>query len=419
MKRLLAKEKKRLMSASFFDAYDDIIEHRHTHYWFKGGRGSTKSSFISIMIIKGIMEEARANAVVLRKVGVNIKDSVFAQLEWAIAALGVEDRWEVKRSPLELSHTRKDGTQGKILFRGADNPVKIKSIKFKEGYCSFVWFEEADEFRGMEEIRLINQSLLRGGEVFRVFYSYNPPKSQRSWINSEILNERDDRLIHHSDYTGVGDRGWLGEQFYIEAEHLREVNPDAYRNEYLGEATGTGGEVFTNLTIREIEDGEIEAFDRIARGIDWGYASDPFHYTVNHYDRTRRRLYIFYEIHKVKLSNRKAAELIRYENKGNGLIICDSAEPKSIAEMSGLGLKVAGAKKGPDSVDYGIKWLQDLEEIVIDQRRCPKTAEEFLNYEMESDGKGGYKAEFSGRNNHSIDAVRYSREGDMRSSRVV
>lgn len=403
-----------LIAPSFYEVHQALKQQKYTHYWLNGGRGSTKSSFVSIEIILGIMSDPKANCVAMRKVGVNLKDSVFEQLQWAISVLGVERYWNTKHSPLELTYTP---TGGKILFRGADNPKKIKSTKFRQGYCKYIWYEEVDEFAGMEEIRTINQSLLRGGESFCVFYSYNPPKSQRNWVNKEILEKQNDKLVHHSTYLQVP-KHWLGEQFFIEAEHLKSVNEDAYKHEYLGEVTGTGGEVFRNLTIRVISDEEIKSFDKIARGLDWGYATDPFHYTVNHYDKTRRRLYIFYEIQLVNLSNRKAAEMIKQENKSNALIVCDSAEPKSIAEVSEYGLRVIGARKGPDSVEYGIKWLQDLEEIVIDPIRCPNTAKEFQGYELEKDNNGGFKAKFPDKNNHSIDAVRYSRESDMRNVRV-
>lgn len=258
---------------------------------------------------------------------------------------------------------------------------------------------------------------MRGGESFCVFYSYNPPKSQRNWVNTEVLLPQETRVVHHSTYLTVPKK-WLGVQFFLDAEHLEKTKPDNYRHEYLGEVTGTGGAVFTNLVIRPIVDEEIERFDNISRGLDWGYASDPLHYTVNHYDSTRRRLYIFYEIQLKSLSNRRAAEMIKAENKNNGLITCDSAEPKSIAEISDYGLRVIGARKGPDSVEYGIKWLQDLEEIIIDPVRCPHTAQEFNEYELESDGNDGFKAKFPDKNNHSIDAVRYSRESDMKNVRV-
>lgn len=379
-----------------------------------GGRGSTKSSFVSIEIILGMMKDKNANGVALRKVGVNLKDSVYEQLQWAIKVLGVDNYWQSKLSPLELVYIP---TGQRIVFRGADKPKKIKSTKFRDGYCKYIWYEEVDEFGGMEEIRTINQSLMRGGESFCVFYSYNPPKSQRNWINKEVLEDDSSRVVHHSTYLTVP-KEWLGEQFIREAEHLKKTKPDIYDHEYMGLVTGTGGEVSRNITIRTISDDEIGQFDHISRGIDWGYASDPFHYTVNHYDKTRSRLYIFYEIQLVGLSNEKAAKIVKAENKNNSLVICDSAEPKSIAEFNNHGIKVVGAKKGPDSVEYGIKWLQDLEEIIIDKTRCPNTAREFLNYELEPDGNDGFKAHYPDKDNHSIDAVRYSRENDMRNVRV-
>ncbi|WP_312047754.1 PBSX family phage terminase large subunit [Anaerotignum sp.] len=403
-----------VIAPSFYEVHQYLKLQKYTHYWLNGGRGSTKSSFASVEIILGVMKDPQANCVALRKVGLNLKDSVYEQLEWAIKVLGVENYWQSKLSPLELIYIP---TGQRIIFRGADKPKKIKSTKFRHGYCKYIWYEEVDEFAGMEEIRTINQSLMRGGESFCVFYSYNPPKSQRNWVNKEILEKKDDKFVHHSTYLQVPEH-WLGKQFFIEAEHLKSVNEDAYKHEYLGEVTGTGGEVFHNLTIREISNEEIKHFDRIARGLDWGYATDPFHYTVNHYDKTRRRLYIFREIQLVNLSNRKAAELVKQENKSNALIVCDSAEPKSIAEVSEYGLRVIGAKKGPDSVEYGIKWLQDLEEIIIDPVRCPNTAREFNSYELEKDNNGGFKAKFPDKDNHSIDAVRYSREMDMRNVRV-
>ena len=408
---------KELIAPSFYEIHQDLKEKKHTHYWLKGGRGSTKSSFISIEIVLGMMKDRNANAVVLRKVGQTLQGSVYEQLQWAVQVLGVEAFWQSKINPLEMKYTA-EGKENKIVFRGADKPKKIKSTKFRKGYCKYVWYEEVDEFGGMEEIRNINQSLLRGGEDFCVFYSYNPPKSQRNWVNEEILQQREDRLVHHSTYLTVP-KQWLGEPFFIEAQHLQKVKPDSYRHEYLGEVIGTGGEVFTNITIKEITEEEMIRFDHIARGIDWGYAADPFHYTVNHYDKTRKRLYIFYEIQKLNLSNKKAAEMIKAENKNNAMIVCDSAEPKSIAEMYEYGLKVMGAKKGADSVDYGIKWLQDLEEIVIDPKRCPNTAREFMEYEIERDGNGNLKGKFPDKNNHSIDAVRYSREYDMKHVRVM
>jgi PBSX family phage terminase large subunit len=398
-----------LIAPAFFQAHSDICNQKYTHYWFKGGRGSCKSSFISIEIILGMMTDPNANAVALRKIGNNLKDSVFEQLLWAIDMLGVSDYWEERQTPPKLSLKN---TGQKIIFRGADNPSKIKSTKFKKGYAKFIWFEEADEFYGMEEIRNINQSLMRGGNNFVIFYSYNPPRSISSWVNTESIKNRPDKKVYESTYLDVPE-DWLGNQFFTEAEYLKNSDYDSYKHEYLGVPTGNGGEVFKNIIIRKISEDEIKSFEHLSRGLDWGYANDSLHYTVNNFDRKKRRLFIFYEIHAVGLSNRSAAELIKAENKDNGVIICDSAEPKSIAELNYEGLNAIGAKKGKGSIDYGIKWLQGMDEIIIDSQRCPYTAKEFLEYELEKDDYGGFRAFYPDKNNHSIDAVRYSRQFDM------
>ena len=402
-----------VIAPTFSSVHADIKRHGHTHYWLKGGRGSTKSSFISAEILICMMRDAAqgiySNAIVFRRYGVTVRESVYEQLIWAINALGVSDLWQTGVSPMQLTYLP---TGQKIIFRGVDDATKVKSVKVGKGYIKYAWFEEVNEFEGPEKIRSINQSVLRGGTDFFVFYSFNPPKSARSWVNQYVLIERPDTLVHHSTYLGVP-AAWLGEQFIIEAEHLKQVKPEAYRHEYLGEVTGTGGEIFDNVTIRKITDEEINHFDNLRRGIDWGYAADPFAYNACHYDKTRRRLYLYFEIHKVRLSNRAAAELVAKE-AGTARITCDSAEPKSIDEVRGYGLRVGGAKKGPDSVEYGIKWLQDLEEIIIDPERCPETAREFGSYELDRDRDGNFKAGFPDHDNHHSDAVRYACEEDMR-----
>lgn len=393
-----------VIAPSFYDVHWDVQDGGHTHYWLSGGRGSTKSSFVAAEIILGMMQNPDANAVVLRKVKDTLRESVMEQLAWAIEALGVEDYWEIPEAKLVITYKP---TGQEIRFRGADKPKKIKSMKFARGYCKFLWFEECDEFTGMEEIRMINQSLMRGGPQYTVFYSYNPPKSANNWVNAEKVLTRDDRLTHHSTYLSVP-ADWLGEQFIIEAEHLKSTKPSAYEHEYMGEVTGTGGEVFNNVQVRRISDEEISDFYQIYRGLDFGYAIDALAYTVMHYDRKHKRLYIYHELYKVGLSNRGAFEHIQQENRNNDTVIADSAEPKSISELRQYGLKMRAVKKGPDSIEYGIKFLQDLEAIIIDDVRCPETAREFLTYELDKDANGNWKAGYPDRNNHSIDSCRYA-----------
>jgi phage terminase large subunit len=216
--------------------------------------------------------------------------------------------------------------------------------------------------------------------------------------------------VHHSTYLDVPPE-WLGERFLADAEHLKKTNETAYRHEYLGEEVGTGLEVFNNVELRIITQDEIAVFDRIRQGLDFGYAVDPLAFERMHYDRTRRRLYIFVEISGLNLFNRQFWEKAQQYN--DVWTIADSAEPKSIAELKSWGMKIKGAKKGPGSVEFGIKFLQDLEQIIIDPVRCPLAAKEFINYSLEMDRNGNIKSQFPDKDNHSIDACRYGLSEDM------
>ena len=359
------------------------------------------------------MNDENANAVVLRKIGQYLKDSVFEQLLWAIDKLGASDLWEAKVTVPELIYKP---TGQKILFRGADKPRKLKSTKVAKGYIKYVWYEECDEFSGQEEIDNINQSLLRGGDIFFCFYSFNPPKDANSWVNVMCTDARQDRLTHRSDYRAVPPE-WLGPQFIAEAEYLKTKNPTRYENEYLGIATGTGAEIFTNITVRQITDEEIEAAERICRGIDWGYGADPFVYICLIYDKRARRVMIYHEYYKFGARFDDIADEIRTENKTSAMLIAESAEPRSNDELRSRGVRLTPAKKGSGSVEFGIRWLQNLNEIVIDPVRCPNARREFCGYRFESDGNGGYRGGFPDKENHTIDAARYALEDD--SSRKI
>lgn len=383
----------------------DIQEHRHTEYVFPGGRGSTKSSFVSLQIIDLLMRNDQMHAVVMRQVADTLRGSVYQQILWAIEALDLTDKFHATVSPMEI--TRKSTGQ-KIYFRGADDPGKIKSIKVPFGYIGILWLEELDQFVGPESVRKIEQSVIRGGDIAYIFKSFNPPKTASNWANKYIKIPKETRFVTESTYKDVPGK-WLGKTFLDEAEFLKETNPDAYENEYLGVANGSGGSVFDNVVIREITDEEIAQFDRIYNGVDWGWYPDPYHFTRCHYDAARLILYIFTEYRCNKQSNRQTADkLIELGITGNDLITCDSAENKSIGDYKTYGLLAREAIKGPGSVDYSMKWLQSLRMIVIDNVRCPKTAEEFLEYEYERDKEGNIISGYPDKNNHAIDSVRYA-----------
>ena len=399
-----------LIAPQFYDIHWDIIEGKHTHYKLYGGRGSTKSSFISIEIIMGMMQDPDANAACFRRVGNTLQESVYEQLLWAIDALGVSHLWKPSLSPLRITYLP---TGQRIVFRGCDDPKKSKSIKLRRGYFKYIWYEERAEFEGDEDERTINQSLMRGGDHYVVFYSWNPPKSLNSWVNQDVLTVRDDTLCNHSTYLTVP-REWLGEQFFIEANELKKRKIMAYRHEYLGEAIGTGGKVFDNVILREIKPEEIAIFDKIRQGLDFGFAADPLAFLRMHYNKKQHRLYIYREIYQVNLKNREAVSKIKKINPENKIITADSEEPRSIATFNEMGLRLIGAKKGPGSVDFGMDYLSnEIDEIIIDPVTCPNAAREFSTYELERDKNGNFKGGYPDKDNHTIDACRYGLEDDM------
>lgn len=404
-----------LIAPSFDEVFFDVEQHLHTFYLLAGGRGSAKSSFVGgIRIPVSVMEDPNIHAVVIRKVGNTIKNSVLPQIVWGLEQLGVLDKFRVKLSPPEITYKK---TGQKILFFGLDDPAKVKSIKLPFGYVGIVWFEELDQFSGMEEIRNVLQSLLRGGPSYQVFGTYNPPKSRNNWVNEEILVDDPDRLVHHSTYLTVPE-DWLGPQFLAEAEKLKAKNERAYRHEYLGEVTGTGGAVFENVEDMAMSNELVGNFDRLYYGLDFGFAVDPLAYVAMYYDAKREDLYIFDEIYQQKLTNSQAAKSIKLRAK-DSRILADAAEPKSIAEMAGFGLRISGARKGPDSIDFGMRWLQNRAHIYIDKRRCPNTYKEFVAYEYERNKDGQFISAYPDANNHSIDAVRYGLSEIMNRDKIV
>lgn len=392
----------------------DVFVHGHTHYDLSGGRGSLKSSFVSIIVPLLVVSNPNAHALVLRKVANTIRDSVYAQYMWAIGELGMASYWEAKVSPMELIYKP---TGQKIMFRGADDPMKIKSIKVPFGYIAITHFEEKDQFAGRSEIRSILQSTMRGGSLFWNFESYNPPISRDNWANKDSAEKRPDRLTHKSTYLDAP-KNWLGEQFISEAEHLKENDERAYQHEYLGIAVGTGGNVFDNLISRTITDAEIRSFDRIYQGVDWGWYPDPFAFIRLHYDKARETIYLIDEIYENKLSNEASGAKIKEKGYTDTYVTCDSAEHKSTADYRAMGIPAKDAVKGPGSVEYGMKWLQ-RRKIVIDPARTPHAYKEFTNYEYERSKDGDVISGYPDKDNHLIDATRYALERVFRQMGVT
>jgi len=403
---------------SFYDAwriYDDL---KITNVFEKGGRGSSKSTTISCKMVMNRMTTL-THGLCCRKFKNTLRKSVRNQIIWSIYHLEVQSSWywsDTESGDMTITY-KPTGT--KIFFEGADGE-KIKGWKTPKMPTVDIWFEEITEFKTEEELSSIKLSIMReilsDGYKYTFFHSYNPPKRKHNWINKtcESVIIPPNTYIHHSTFL---DNPFLPQQWIDEAEHIKSSNKRRYNWEYLGEPIGSGVVPFDNLTFRTITDAEFNSFDNIRQGSDWGYAVDPLAFVRWHYDKTRRIIYGMNEIYGIKISNREFNDKLKLNSYNNTMTVADSAEPKSISEMNSYGSRFIGAKKGQGSVEFGEKWLDDLEEIIIDPQRTPNIAREFESIDYMVDKDGNIKSKLEDKDNHTIDATRYCFENDMKTTK--
>ena len=411
------------IAPAYIPLHDDIIRGDHSIYHLPGGRGSAKSSFVSLEIVDGMMKDPAANAVVFRRTAATLRDSCYSQIAWAIDELGASSLWRGNVSPMQYTYLP---TGQQIIFRGVDDAGKLKSLKPRRGYFRFIWFEEFSEMQGANTVRNVMQSVMRGADDFICFNTFNPPISLNNWANKHILLPDDRATVFKTTYEMIPPE-WLGSAFIAEAERLREINESAYRHEYLGEAIGTGGEVFPNLQAREITDAEIDQLQYIYSGCDFGFAQDPMAYIRAAYDEKHDTIYLIDEIYRKHMSNKQLADEIKrrgYDSTGRyshyvspmmgftsseipATVICDCAEPKSIADLQNEGIKAIACRKFAGCVQYRIKWLQQRR-IIIDPKRTPNAWREFSSYEYEVSKDGEILSDLPDRDNHTIDSLAYA-----------
>ena len=402
-----------IINKNFYEFWKTINSDRYLFHVLKGGRASAKSTHIAIWLVLALMKYP-VTCLCIRKVGNTLAESVFEQLKEAIDILNVGHVWKIQKSPLQLIYIPRGN---KFIFRGADDPSKIKSIKMSKYPIAFVWFEELAEFKTEDEVSTIVNSVLRAelppGLSYKVIYSYNPPKRKQSWVNKKFETQfiSDNTYVHHSTYL---DNPHISKAFIEEANEVKKKNEFKYRWEYLGEPIGSGVVPFSNLEFRTITDEEIKSFDNIRQGNDFGYATDPMAFVRLHYDNKKRIIYFIDEIYGVKMSIRELASKIKAKKYDDYPITCDSAEPRSIAELKEYGIQALRAKKGPGSIEFGENWLDDLEAIVIDNKRTPNIAKEYENIDYQTDKDGNIRPKLEDKDNHSIDATRYALESDMK-----
>lgn len=419
---MMVKKLSELFSAAFHSVWKASLNSSILNVVCKGGRGSGKSSDIAHIITQFLMRYP-VNAVGIRYVDNTLEQSVYEQMKWAIEQQGVSYLFKFNKSPLRITYIPRGNY---MIFRGAQNPERIKSLKDSKFPFAIGWIEELAEFKTEDEVTTITNSLLRGdlgdGLFYKFFYSYNPPKRKQSWVNKKYESsfQAENTFVHQSTYL---DNPYISKEFISEANATKERNERRYEWEYLGRAIGSGVVPFDNLKIEAgaITDEMVANFENIRNAVDFGYATDPLAFVRWHYDKKKNGIFAIDELYGQKISNRELAKWLIKKGYQSDLIYADSAEPKSIAELQNEhGIRrIKGVKKGPDSVEYGEEWLDDLDFICIDPKRTPNIAKEFENIDYQTDRDGNPKPRLEDKDNHTIDATRYALSDDMRNMKAT
>lgn len=402
--------------------YGTFWRYRGRYRAVKGSRRSKKSKTMALWSIYHIMKHTDSNMLVVRKTYRTLKDSCFTELKWAIKRLHVEHLWHVKESPLEMTYIP---TGQKIYFRGLDDELKITSIAVEVGVLCWMWIEEAYEITKEEAFDTLVESILGDCPEHlwkQVTLTFNP-WSDRTWIKARFFDTPDpDVLAMTTNYTC---NEWLSESDRKEFERMREKNPRRYRVAGLGDWGVVDGLVYENwkeeaFTLISKKDYEelpenkrpqspvfVDSVDS-AFGLDYGYTNDPTAFFCGFLALSERKLYVWDEMYEKGLSNKAIYNEISRMGYSKERITADSAEPKSNDELRGFGLRVQGAKKGKDSVNNGIQWIQDLEIIV--HPRCVNFLTEISSYQWKVDKFNKKLNEPEDDNNHLMDAMRYALE---------
>ena len=369
----------------------------------KGSRASKKSKTTALNIIKRMMEYPEANTLVIRKVFRTLKDSCFTELKWAINRLGVQDYWEVKESPLEMTYSP---TGQKIYFRGLDDPLKVTSITVEHGYLCWAWIEEAYEITNEDDFNKLDLSI-RGevpeGYFKQITLTFNP-WSATSWLKARFFDTPDEDTFVKTTTWKCNE--WLDESDRSIFLKMQKNNPRRYRIEGEGEWGIAEGLIYTNVVCEDFNVDTIRAIPGIksAFNLDFGF-TDPNAFVCEMVDNAAMRIYIFDEWYQTGVTNKIIAEQIKKMGYGGQKVICDNAEPKSIVELQDEGIKAEPSRKGKDSVNHGIQLIQNYQIVV--HPRCVEFKKEIENYcwGKDKDGKLTDKPdhEFS----HGMDSMRY------------
>lgn len=390
----------------------DVIGKGYKEFWHfkgryrvvKGSRASKKSKTTALWYIWNMMKYPDANTLVIRKTFRTLKDSCYKELKWAVKRLKVEHLWDFTLSPLEATYKP---TGQKIYFRGLDDPLKVTSIAVDTGCLCWMWIEEAYEIMKEEDFDMLDESI-RGvtppGLFKQITITFNP-WNERHWLKKRFFdNPGEDTLAITTNYLC---NEWLDAADLKVFEAMKKNNPRRYAVAGLGGWGIVDGLIYENWREEAFSLDDIKNCES-AFGLDFGYTNDPSAFFCGFVDLQNKKLYVWDEIYQKGMSNRKIYDAITEAGYGKERITGDSAEPKSIDELKGYGLRIKGAEKGKDSIANGIQWIQDLEIII--HPRCVNFLTEISNYTWEKD-KFGTKLNVPIDDfNHLMDAMRYALE---------
>jgi phage terminase large subunit len=375
----------------------------------KGSRASKKSKTTALWYIYMIMKLAAfgllPNLLVVRKTYRTLKDSCFTELKWAVHRLGVDHLWQFKESPLEAEYLP---TGQKIYFRGLDDPLKVTSITVDVGFLCWMWIEEAYEIMSEADFDILDESI-RGevpeGLFKQITLTFNP-WNEHHWLKKRFFDNPDDNTLALT--TNYMCNEWLDEADIKVFEDMKKRNPRRYAVAGLGGWGIVDGLVYENWREEAFELSDIKNA-QIAFGLDFGYSVDATAFVVAYIDEKEGKIYIYDELYQTKMSNKMIFEEIQRMGYAKERIVADSAEPKSIDELKGLGLRrIEAAKKGKDSISNGIQFIQNFEIII--HPRCSNFITEISNYTWDKD-KFGTKLNVPIDDfNHLMDAMRYALE---------
>ena len=398
--------------------YKDFWNFKGRYRVCKGSRGSKKSKTTALFFIYSMMKYPGANLLVVRKVYRTLKDSCFTDLKWAINILGVQDYWSVKESPLEIIYIP---TGQKILFRGLDDPLKVTSITVETGNLCWAWIEEAYEINKEQDFNMLDESIR--GKIEEPLYkqitlTFNP-WNERHWIKKRFFDVEDDNIMAKT--TNYMCNEWLDDSDKKLFEDMKKNNPRRYQVAGLGNWGIVEGLVYENWRELEFDWREILNKRRKAKavfGLDFGYTNDPAAFFCGILDQEQKEIYVFDEIYQKRLQNTAIYRNIEKLGFKKEIIVADSEEPKSIEHLRSLGLtRIKASKKGKDSINAGIQFIQDFKIFI--HPRCVNFLTEISNYAWDKDKFGKAVNKPIDDFNHLMDAMRYALEDYMRNNRMT